>query len=168
VRAIYAFRVEIMRQTLQLVGIAALALLGWITGAALYGPNHLPDRVPTHFDAAGHPNAWGSPTGMLLLPVVAAGLYLLMSLVTRYPGAFHYPVRVTRENIEQLQSITLDMIAWLKVENTCLFLVLQSAFIQAARTGNGRLFPMILPFFIAAIFGTIGWHILALFRAARA
>jgi len=156
-----------MRKSLEALGIFSLGLLIWITWAALYGPNRLPDRVPTHFDAAGNPNAWGSPTGMIILPVIAAGLYLLMSLVTRFPGAFHYPVRVTRLNIERLQSVTLDMIAWLKVENTCLFLVLQWAFMQAARTGSGRLFPMILPFFIAAIFGTVAWHFIAMFRAAR-
>jgi len=156
-----------MRKSLEALGIVAFLLLAWITWAALYGPNRLPDRVPTHFDAAGNPNAWGSPMGMVILPVMAAGLYLLMSLVTRFPGAFHYPVRVTRLNIERLQSVTLDMIAWLKVELVCLFTLLQWAFIQAARTGSGRLFPMILPFFIVAIFGTVGWHFIAMFRAAR-
>jgi hypothetical protein len=156
-----------MRKTLELIGIAALFVLCWITYAALWGPARLPDRVPTHFDAAGHANAWGPPTGMILLPVMAIGLYLLMSIVTRFPAAFHYPVRVTRQNIVRLQALVLDMIAWLKVELACLFLLLQWAFMQAARTGDGHLFPMILPFFIVAIFGTIAWQFVAMFRAAR-
>jgi uncharacterized membrane protein len=156
-----------MRKILEVLGMIALVVLCWITYTALYGPTRLPERVPTHFDAAGHPNAWGPPTGMILLPVMAIGLYLLMSIVTRFPGAFHYPVRVTRLNIERLQSIVLDMIAWLKAELACLFLLLQWAFMQAARTGDGHLFPMILPFFIVAIFATIGWHFVAMFRAAR-
>jgi len=156
-----------MRKSLEALSLFALALLLWITWSALYGSNRLPDRVPTHFDAAGNPNAWGSPVGMTLMPAIAIVLYLLMSLVTRYPGAFHYPVRATRENIDRLQTITVDMVAWLKVENICLFLVLQWAFIQAARTANGHLFPMILPFFIVAIFATIGWHVIAMFRVAR-
>lgn len=157
-----------MRKTLENFAIAALAFLCFITWAALYGPNRLPDRVPTHFNAAGEANAWGSPTGMIFLPVMALGLYLLLSIVVRFPDAFHYPVRVTRFNIARLQSITIDMIAWLKLELVCLFAVLQWAFIQAAHTGSGRIFPMILPFAIVAIFGTIGWHFLAIFRAARA
>lgn len=157
-----------MRKTLNLLGLAALLILCWITWDALWGPHRLPDRVPTHFDGGGHPNAWGPPTGMILLPVVAGVLFVLMTLVARFPGAFHYPVRVTRLNTERLQAITLDMIAWLKVENSCLFLVLQWAFIQSARTDDGHLFPMILPFFIVAIFGTVGWHFVAMFRLARA
>jgi uncharacterized membrane protein len=156
-----------MRKILELLGIAALLILFWITWAALWGPHRLPDGVPTHFDAAGHPNAWGPPTGMIVLPLLATGLYLLMSIVSRFPGAFHYPVRATRLNLERLQATTLAMIAWLKCELVLLFTVLQGAYIQAARTGDGRLFPMILPVFIVAIFGTIGWHFIAMFRAAR-
>jgi len=155
-----------MRKTLEIFGLAALAVLVWMTWDALQGVNRLPDRVPTHFDASGTPNAWGSPAGMLLLPVLAAALYLVMSIVVRFPDAFHYPVRVTAQNIARLQTVTLNMVAWLKMELTCLFAVLQWTFIQAARSGNGHLFPMILPVFIVVIFGTIGWHLLGIVRAA--
>lgn len=157
-----------MRKSLEVLGIFVLILLCWITWAALYGPNRLPDRVPTHFDAAGSPNAWGSPSGMILLPAIAVGLYLLMSLVARFPGAFNYPVRTTPQNIARLRDVTLDMIAWLKTELICLFTLLQWLFIQAARTNNGHLFPLIPPFFIAAILATVGWHFIAMFRVARA
>ena len=156
-----------LRKILNILALISLALLCWLTWAALYGPSRLPDRVPTHFDAAGRADAWGAPTGMILMPLIAAGLYLLMSIAARSPDAFHYPVRVTPLNIERLKSITLDMIAWLKLELVCLFTALQWAFIQAARTGSGRLFPLILPVFIVAIFGAIGWHFVAMFRAAR-
>jgi len=94
-------------------------------------------------------------------------LYLLMSAVARFPAAFHYPVRVTPRNIARLQAVTLNMVLCLKVEHVCLFVVLQWAFIQAARSGEGHLFPMILPFFIVAIFGTIGLSVIAMFRAAN-
>lgn len=155
-----------MRKTLEFVGLAALAVLCWMTYSALYGVDRLPDRVPTHFDPAGNANAWGSPVGIVVLPVIAGGLYLLMSVVSRFPDAFHFPVRSTPMNIARLQAVTLDMIAWLKVELVCLFMVLQWVFIQAARSGQGHLFPMILPVFIVVIFGTIGWHLVSLFRAA--
>jgi uncharacterized membrane protein len=157
-----------MRKALEAVGLASLAALIWITYWALHGPDRLPDRVPTHFDAAGNPNAWGSPSAMIFLPVIACSLYFLMSVVTRFPDAFHYPVRTTPQNIVRLQALTLDMIAWLKVELALLFTVLQWAFIQSAHTGDGHLFPMILPVTIVVIFSTLGWHLIATVRAASA
>jgi uncharacterized membrane protein len=139
-----------------------------MTYSALCGPLRLPARVPIHFDGAGRPNGWGSPMGMIAIPVIACVLYGLMSIVSRFPDAFHYPVRVTASNRARLQSIALDMIAWLKAELACLFAVLQWTFIHAAQSGDGRLFPMVMPGFIVAIFATIGWHFVAIFTAARA
>jgi uncharacterized membrane protein len=114
-----------MRKTLEFIGLLALVALFWLTWSALYSPNRLPDRVPTHFNAAGTPNAWGSPYGMILMPVVATALYLLVSIVSRFPESFHYPVRTTPQNIARLQTVTLNMVLWLKVEIVCLFALLQ-------------------------------------------
>lgn len=156
-----------MRKTLELIGLMALVLLFWMAWTALYGVNPLPERVPTHFDAAGNANGWGSPKGLLLFPFMAALLYLLMSLVMRFPATFHYPVRVTPRTVLLLQEVTLDMVAWLKTELACLFALLLWVFIHSARTGDGHIFSIIMPFFIATIFVTIGWHWIAMFRAAR-
>ena len=155
-----------MRKTLELAGILVLGVLVWITYAALHGPDRLPDRVPTHFDPAGNANAWGSPGGMIILPVIAGGVYLLMTVVACFPSAFNYPVRVTPLNLPRLQDITLNMIAWIKVEIVCLFAVLQWVFVQSARSGEGHLFPRVLPVFLVLIFGTVALHFVALFRAA--
>ncbi len=156
-----------MRKLAEVLALAGLATLCWLTWSALNGPNRLPDKVPTHFDAAGNANAWGSPSGMILIPMIAAGLYVLLTVVARFPSAFHYPVRATPMNLPRLQAITLGMVAWIKAEMLCLFAVLQGVFIQAARSGNGALFGKVMPVFLVVIFGTIGLHFVALFRAAR-
>lgn len=155
-----------MRKTLEAVGLIALLVLVWITYQALAGPHPLPDRIPTHFDASGHPNGWGSPAMLILLPVVAIGLYLAITVVSRIPSAFHYPVRVTRVNLPRIQSLTLDMIAWIKTELSCLFAALQWWMIQAARSSEGRLPVLLMPAFLVLIFGTIGGYLFAVIRAA--
>lgn len=50
-----------MRRILDFVGLAALAVLAWITYRALCGPDPLPQSIPTHFGTNGQPNARGSP-----------------------------------------------------------------------------------------------------------
>ena len=63
------------------VGLVLLAVLFWLTYSALNGPEKLPDRIPTHFDISGQPNGWG-PAGVLwFLPIVAAGIYLLLTVL---------------------------------------------------------------------------------------
>lgn len=104
---------------------------------------------------------------LILLPVVAAVIYLTLTVVARFPVTSNYSVRVTKENRLRLQNVTLDMLAWLKAELLCLFAVLQWWIMQAARTGQGRLPSLLMPGFLVIIFATAGWQIVAAFRAAR-
>lgn len=156
-----------MRKNLEAVGLCALALLVFITLRALYGPHRLAGRIPTHFGANGRPDAWGPSAMLLVLPAVAVGLYILMTLVARYPSVFNYPVRVTPQNRPRLEAAALSMIAWLKMELSCLFAALQWFTIQVAGNPGRGLPPALMPLALVAIFATVAWHIAAMFRAGR-
>jgi uncharacterized membrane protein len=142
------------------------ALTG-ITWDAVDGPNPLPQRIPTHFNAMGEPNAWGSPSTLWLLPGVAAFVFMLISAVSLFPAAFNFPVRSTPLNRPRLVMLTIRMMAWIKVELVCLFLYIQWTIIESVRGGHVALSPLIVPAFLVAVFGTIAAHAVAVFRAAR-
>lgn len=156
-----------MRKSLEAISILVYGYMVWITYRALAGPNPLPDRIPTHYNAAGNVNGWGSPSMLLLLPIVALALYAGITVVSRFPAAFNYPVRVGPAVRAQVEGITLDMIAWIKAELLCMFAFLQNTMIRGAEGGSPQLNPIVVPVFIAGIFGTIGWHMFAVIQAAR-
>jgi len=157
-----------VRKSLEAISLVALVVLGWITWQALNGPVPLPDRIPTHFDASGSPNGWGPPSTLWLLPVVAVALYLLITILARLPNAFNSQVRLTAESRARLAALTQQMIAWLKIELICLFAGIQWSIIDSIRQGGGKLSPAIVPLFLVVVFATLGWHIVAVFRTARA
>ena len=156
-----------MRKNLEIIGLAALAVICWITATAYYGPTHLPDKIPTHFNLVGNPDGWGSPATLLLLPIIAMFTYALITVVSFFPATFNYPVRVTPVNRARLQALSLQMVAWLKVDLACLFTWLQWSILDTVRTGHGRLSPWIVPIFLVVVFGTCIAHVVAMFRAAR-
>ena len=156
-----------MRRILGAVSVAALAFLAWVTLVAFVGPHRLPGRIPARFDLAGKPVAWGTPRMLLLLPAVAGALYLLITWVSRYPSAFNFPVRVTPGNRPHLESIALNMSAWLKAELICLLTWIQTAMILSAWHGRSALSPALMPVAIGVIFATIGWHFAAMWRARK-
>jgi uncharacterized membrane protein len=157
-----------VRKSLEAISLVALAVLGWITWQTINGPVPLPDRIPTHFDASGISNGWGPASTLWLLPVVAAALYLLITILAQLPNAFNYPVRLTAENRARLAALTLQMIAWLKVEWVCLFVGIQWSIIDSIRQGAGKLSPALVPLFLVAVSATLGWHVVAVFRTVRA
>ena len=154
-----------MRKYLEAISLTALALLLWITWAALYGPHALTGPIPTHFDLAGRPNAYGPPQMLLVLPAVALVLYLLITVVSRNPAVFNYPVRVTPKNRPRLQELALNMIAFLKAETVMLFALIQYQTIDSARNLQSSLPQSLMLTGIAVIFSTIALHIIAMRRA---
>jgi uncharacterized membrane protein len=156
-----------MRRIPEILSVAALAAIFAVAALALYGPERLPARIPTHFNAAGQPDGWGSPHTLLLFPAIGAALYLLMTWVARHPAAFNFPVRVTPRNRQRLESLALAMIAWLKTEVLCVFAWVEWGAIRAARHLEQGFFPRLMPILIALVFATIIGHVVAIFHVAR-
>jgi uncharacterized membrane protein len=156
-----------MRKFLEATALTALGLQISITILALFGSERLPERIPIHFDAAGHPNGWGSPTMLLVLPAAAITIYLLFTVVTSFPSAFNYPVRVTAQNRLRLQALALDMIAWLKMEVVTLLGGMQWITIHVARHPQEGAPASLMPAALVAVFATIAWYIVAMFKAAK-
>lgn len=156
-----------MRKLLEMISLTALGFQLAITTLALFGSQRLPERIPIHFDALGNPNAWGSPAMLLLLPSVAVINYLLFTVVTKFPSAFNYPVRVTVANRLRLQGLALDMIAWLKAEIVCLFARMQWATIEVARHPQQGMPPSMMPVALVIVFATVTFYIAAMFRVAK-
>jgi uncharacterized membrane protein len=154
-----------MRKSLGVIALLMLLLLWGVTVYAILGPHSLPERIPTHFNAAGQPDGWGTPAMLWPLPVVATVIYLLMGLVAGHPAAFNFPMRVAPGSRLQLEAIALSMISWLRAEVVCLFAWIQYQTIQLARRGAGELPALFLPVVLVVVFGTITWHIAAMRRA---
>jgi len=155
-----------MRKTLEAVSLIALAALVFITVRAFYGPDSLPASIPTHFNAAGQADGYGSPHMLLVFPIIAIVLYLLMTLVSRFPAAFNFPVRVTPLNRQRLEGLALSMIAWLKVELVIVFAWIENEAIAAARQPAHHFSPLPMPLLLALVFATCIIHIVAMFKAA--
>jgi uncharacterized membrane protein len=157
-----------MRKNLEVISLGALALTFWMTWQAFHGPHPMPAQIPTHFNAVGNADGWGSPATLLMLPVVAAVIYLTITLISLFPRTFNYPVAVTEENRARLEALTLEMITWLKAELVCFFAWIQWFILRIIQQGHGRLSPAILVVFLAAFVATLAWYMAAIFRAARA
>ncbi len=158
---------DFMRKILEVISLAGLAVMAWITYEATNGAEPLPARVPVHFDAAGNANGWGPPSTLVLLPVVAAGIYLLITVISLLPTGIKSAVNLTAESRERIQALTHQMLAWFKVELVWLFLLIQWFILAGIRDGSNKIPAIAPPVFIVVFFGTVGWHIVAVFRAMR-
>lgn len=157
-----------MRKIAETLSLAGLVMLLAMTMLALYGRERLPDYIPTHFNAAGQADGWGSPQALLVFPAIGAALYLLTSWAARHPVAFNFPVRVTPRNRPQLEAVALSMIVWIKAEVLCILAGVEWGAIRAARHPEQRLTPLLMPALLAVVFATVIGHVAAIFRTGNA
>ena len=155
-----------MRKWLEGIALLVLGLHIAITVRALFGSDHLPERIPIQFDVAGHATGWGSPAMLILFPAFTLIVYLLFTVVTRFPGAFNYPVKVTAFNRQRMESLARDMMAWLKVEVVGLLTWMQWVTIEIARNPE-RFVPAMTPAALVVVFATVSVYIVMMFKAGR-
>ena len=156
-----------MRRNLEVVCLVVLVWVFWTTGMALYGPGQLPHQIPMRDDLAPHGQGLGSSAIVLLFPIVAVAIYLLLTVIARFPKTFNYPVAVTAENRPRLEALSLSLLAWMKAEMVCLFAWIQYGILQSARQIHGVFSPISIPIAVGIIFATVLWHIAAMLRVGR-
>jgi hypothetical protein len=139
-----------------LLEIAAVAgLLGMLLIVWAAWPQ-LPVRLPTHFGLSGLPDAWGGRGSLLFLPIVGFFLYVMMTVIYRYPQIYNYPVKLTEANVERLYRRSRSLIQWLKAEILWLFWYLEWQTIQIGLGKSGGLGGAFLPILLLVLVVTTG------------
>ncbi|MBP7270192.1 MAG: DUF1648 domain-containing protein [Bacteroidia bacterium] len=80
-----------------------LEVSGWIALAVLWTYTvssvlQAPETVPTHFDGSGSPNDFGSRWSLLILPAIGTFVFLVMTVIGRFPHLFNYGLKITQDN----------------------------------------------------------------------
>lgn len=139
--------------------MSLLVLLGTALFLALYW-RHIPQEVPMHFNAAGQIDRWGSKAELLILPVIAWLLYLLMTVVEQFPGAWNTGVKVTEENRERVYALLGHMLSTLKF-----LIMVMFAWITLWCALAKPLPVWFLPVVLGAVFGDMIYWLVRVFRA---
>jgi len=97
--------------------VEAISLSGLLVNLGLLaiGVFNLPEVIPTYMGLSGGIYSYGNKW-MLLLLLFTAGvlLYVLMTIVNRYPYILNYPTIVTEENAPKLYRLARSLMRWMK------------------------------------------------------
>jgi uncharacterized membrane protein len=96
----------------------------------------LPDTIPTHFNASGAADSWGSKKSIWLLPGLGLAIYVMLFFLGRKPHQFNYLTKITEENAAFQYRNALYMVRVVRVLVLLLFCLLVWNQIQIA-LGNG-------------------------------
>lgn len=99
---------------------AIVAIVVW--GIIIWLVHRAPDIVPTHFDASGNPNAYGSPVGITIPCIILTIAAISLIVLAYFPRHINMPVNIT--NIRQVEmTIRSTRVAAITLLVLCLAIV---------------------------------------------
>ena len=102
------------------VAFAIVAIVVW--GIIIWLVHRAPDIVPTHFDASGNPNAYGSPVGITIPCIILTIAAISLIVLAYFPRHINMPVNIT--NICQVEmTIRSTRVAAITLLVLCLAIV---------------------------------------------
>jgi uncharacterized membrane protein len=147
-----------------LEAIAIVTLLYGIV-LVLQNWNALPPNIPTHFNAKGEADAWGSKSMIWLLPAISVVMIPLMLLLRRYPWLSNVPWEINEENAVQQYGLIVRLLSILACDVSLLFLILLYDTISIAGGGSSLLGSWFMPIFVVGTIAPIIWYLIVGLRA---
>lgn len=148
---------------IELVALAALLVPAWYLMQVW--PN-LPDSVPTHFNAAGVPDAFGGKSRLWWLMIVQAALWATLTAAQFIPVGYLnlVTIKVTAENRDHLRIVMRRGLGLMKAVVIVTFAVLSYGSVRLAlgQTQGLPAWPMVLLFL--GVFPVIIWMMVAVQR----
>lgn len=139
-------RLPFTRFELILEFIAAISLI-FMLGTLISSWSSIPEIIPKHYGITGVADAWGKKS-LLISPITpAVFIYVLISVLARYPHIYNYPVTITMENAERQYRTARTLIISLKSELVLTFTYIQWAMISKTKA-------LFLPVILIIILGT--------------
>ena len=145
------FSMRVLRESLAIIAPAV------VIGSVSLSWTHLPARVPTHFGLSGPPNSFGPKSSIWILPVVAIVSYIGLTFVNRFPRAFNYPVKITKENQARLEPLGVALVGWLKAEVLWVFAWMTLTTVNVALGHSSGLSAVFLPVSLGVVAITVGF-----------
>lgn len=122
----------------------------------------LPARIPSHFDASGLIDGWGSKNSLLLFPFISLLMYALLTVVSFFPKTWNVPVKLTDENRGRVYTVTRSLLCVLK-----LMLLLNFTFIEISMVKLQPLGGWFIFFTMAGVFGTLIGYIVKIIKVSK-
>lgn len=124
----------------------------------------LPNIIPTHYDAVGNVNGTGGRGSILILPIMGAAIFVMLTFFSRFPQYYNYPFNITEKNAKYQYKNARKLMLIMNLEIACCFSYISLRTIYSILTNTSGLGILFLPIFLILIFGTTGYFIWRMFK----
>ena len=108
-------------KAVETTGLVLLILLWLITMIAFFT---LPETIPTHYNALGQVDNYGSKTTLFILPAIASIIFIGITKLNKYSYIFNYTVTITQANAKSQYTAATRLLRILKLVCVLVFFLI--------------------------------------------
>lgn len=129
----------------------------WILVSVNY--TSLPDTIPTHYNLAGTPDAYGYKGIIWTLPLLGSLLLGILSILNQHPESFNYYGEVTPHNAARQYAAATRTLRYIQLAVVTMFGAIAYQTILIAKGQHIGAWGWAMSAIAIAIVARIGWHI---------
>ena len=133
----------------EIVGWVLIALV-WVLTISNYST--LPETIPIHYNGVGQVDGFGGKAAILTLPIIATFLFIVLTVLNKYPHVFNYLTIITQENAFRQYTNSTRLLRFLKFSIVFIFGLIEFKTIQNANAEADGLGIWFLPLTLGSIF----------------
>ena len=107
-------------KVLETLCLVFFVILWFIT---IWNYSSLPETIPTHFDFKGDADHCGGKGTIFGIPIITTILYILLTILNKYPHLHNYATKVTLENAEKNYTRSTRLLRIIKLTIILVFLL---------------------------------------------
>jgi len=106
------------KQKTQFETFANLFCIGLLIGVVIYlvlNWNNIPEKIPAHYGFEGNVDRWGNKIELIFLPIVSWIIFIVLTVIAKFPKTWNTGVKITEENQERVYRVIRNMLETLKL-----------------------------------------------------
>ncbi len=129
----------------------SLVIILFIWGFTFINYKHLPDVIPTHFNSNGVEDDYGSKNTIWILPIISTAVFILFTVLNKFPHQFNYMVKITADNAEKQYRLATRIMRILKFNISLLFFCIIIKVVGSSLDKNSSLEWWLIPLLLLTI-----------------
>lgn len=105
----------------------------------------IPDSIAVHFDASGEADGFGSKYLLWVMPGAALLMYVLLTVLQRFPHTYNYAWPITAANARVQYMLAMGLLSWMRLHTTLIMAYTGWVMADAADGTSGSLGIWFLP-----------------------
>lgn len=142
--------------------VVEIALLIYLIMMPLVNWGSLPETIPSHFNAEGIVDDYGSRFLVFIPMGIGLLLFGFMKWLSLHPEMYNYWVKITEENKAKQYEIAVKFINWMNISMILVMCIVTYILIESAKNNQPMISGYMLPLIFVITLVPIVWYLIVL------